>query len=221
VYRGAVWGLHTLGWLVAAATRGRYRRLRQLTCAPIRGCSSMARVPAFQAGYAGSIPVTRSLPCAGQRSYRAAPGARDATSLGTQGCRRRGVVEGSRWVTMWIRCPILVDRVEVETANEPRHRPHLLLGSRRVAFELHAWVFSHAGKSLATASALGRRPDRRDAAVEMDTLLDSLADRGVCFSPKLARPDQLTCLPIANAEVAEIADAQANRPRRVQSNEVS
>ncbi len=25
------------------------------------GCSSMARVPAFQAGYAGSIPVTRSL----------------------------------------------------------------------------------------------------------------------------------------------------------------
>ena len=25
-----------------------------------RGCSSMVRVPAFQAGYAGSIPVTRS-----------------------------------------------------------------------------------------------------------------------------------------------------------------
>ena len=27
----------------------------------ICGCSSMARVPAFQAGYAGSIPVTRSI----------------------------------------------------------------------------------------------------------------------------------------------------------------
>ena len=26
-----------------------------------RGCSSMARAPAFQAGYAGSIPVTRSM----------------------------------------------------------------------------------------------------------------------------------------------------------------
>ena len=28
--------------------------------ARFRGCSSMARVPAFQAGHAGSIPVTRS-----------------------------------------------------------------------------------------------------------------------------------------------------------------
>ena len=34
---------------------------RRLTCGRTpRGCSSMVRVPAFQAGHAGSIPVTRS-----------------------------------------------------------------------------------------------------------------------------------------------------------------
>ena len=38
-----------------------------LTSPRLRGCSSMARAPAFQAGYAGSIPVTRSAERSGQR----------------------------------------------------------------------------------------------------------------------------------------------------------
>ena len=47
-------------------------RARAAKLVAVRGCSSMARVPAFQAGYAGSIPVTRSRELPGQ-TPRTAP----------------------------------------------------------------------------------------------------------------------------------------------------
>ena len=98
------------------------------TLAPPRGCSSMARVPAFQAGYAGSIPVTRSnalrpFPQAAgavDPQRRHSPAARAPCAGDGERLRARWVTRNRRWRTVHRvdrECRIKVEMAQLYPAN--------------------------------------------------------------------------------------------------------